>query len=236
MKAVLALFGLRLRLLRNRLQVGSRAGRIGMGFLRACAYFIAFAFLRFGAAVMADTAREAGQQFGPAAGTFFFSASLAVAAAIIFVVNLLVFAAEEFDTTDSSRDTAFLLSLPLTLRQVVWAKSLLRSTVDVDGLFLLAPLLWSLFLVFPGGFLGGALTLALFFLVELSAILAAMAVFVWTVQAVRYDRLEALRLVLRLVLPGLASVSIVALRHSVKSGSLAVWARRSPPTSRWCWW
>jgi len=226
MNAVLMLFRLRLRLLRNRLRVGSRAGRIGMGLLRGCAYLMAFAFLRFGATVMAETARDAGRRFGAPAEVFFFTSTLLVASAIIFVVNLLVFAAEEFDTSDSTRDTAFLLSLPLTLRQVVWAKSLLRSTVDVYGVFLLLPLLWSVLLAFPAGPAGLVLVLLLFFLVELSAILAAMALFVWTAQLVRYDRLEALRLALGLVLPGLASGAIVLLRHSVNTGALGAWSAR----------
>ena len=108
---------------------------------------------------------------------------------IIFVVNLLVFAAEEFDTSDTTRDTAFLLSMPLTFRQVVWGKSLLRSTVDVYGVFLLGPLLWSLYMVHGGGLPALGLALVTFFLVELTAILAAMALFVWTAQVVRYDRL-----------------------------------------------
>ena len=226
MRGVLALFALRLRLLRNRLRVGSRAGRVGMGVLRGSAYLMGFAFLRFGATVVADTARGAGERFGQPAEVFFFAASLLVASAIIFVVNLLVFAAEEFDTSDSTRDTAFLLSLPLTLRQVVWAKSLLRSTVDVYGVFLLAPLLWALHLAYPAGVAGALLTLVLFLAVELTAILLAMALFVWTAQFVRYDRLETIRLALGLVLPGLASGAIVLLRHSVNTGALGEWSAR----------
>lgn len=58
MKAVLALFALRVRLLRNRLRVGSSAGRIGMSLLRACAYLLGFAFLRFGSILIAETGRE----------------------------------------------------------------------------------------------------------------------------------------------------------------------------------
>src|SRR5262249_53985824 len=107
MRAVLALFALRLRLLRNRLRVRRRAGRVGRGFLRGGACRMAFAFLRFGGLLMAETARDAGRRFGASTEEFFFSASLLLASAIIFVVNLLVFAAEEFDTTDSTRDTAF---------------------------------------------------------------------------------------------------------------------------------
>ena len=225
MYAIWTLFALRIRLLRNRLRVGSRAGRVGMLLLRSSAYLMGFAFLRFGSKVMAETARDAATRYGAPAGEFFFAASLGMATAIIFVVNLLVFAAEEFDTTDSTRDTAFLLSLPVSLRQVVWAKALLRSTVDVYGVFLLVPLLWGLWLTHPSGLAGALLAVLLFFLIELSAILFAMAAFVWTAQVVRYDRLELIRLALGLVLPGLASGAIVMLRHSVNNGALATWSR-----------
>jgi membrane protease YdiL (CAAX protease family) len=226
MKAVLALFALRIRLLTNRLKIGSRAGRIGMGFLRACSYILVFAFLRFGALILADTGANAGNRFGLPAQVFFFQATALMTFAIIFVVNLLVFAAEEFDITDSTRDTAFLLSLPLTLRQVVWAKSLLRSTVDVYGVFLLVPLIWALVKCSGCGGVGILLAVPIFFSIELAAILLAMALFIWTARLVPYHRLEAVRLALGLVLPGLASVAITLLRASVDSGMLVHWTAR----------
>jgi membrane protease YdiL (CAAX protease family) len=233
MRAVLALFALRIRLLTNRLKIGSRAGRIGMGLLRACSYILVFAFLRFGALILAETGASAGRRFGIPAQIFFFQATALMTFAIIFVVNLLVFAAEEFDVTDSTRDTAFLLSLPLTLRQVVWAKSLLRSTVDVYGVFLLVPLIWALLKCSGASVFGVVAAAPIFFSIELAAILSAMALFIWTARFVPYHRLEAVRLALGLVLPGLASVAIMLLRASVDSGALVAWTARYGQSVSW---
>ncbi|MBI2943996.1 MAG: CPBP family intramembrane metalloprotease [Candidatus Wallbacteria bacterium] len=175
--------------------------------MRAVGAFLMFAFLRFVTLNILETFRGARS---PGEVVFLASSALAASLAMLWVFDLLVFVADEFQLGTDANDFEFLLSLPLPFGSIVWAKVLLRAGLDLVGLSTMMPVLVATALHFELPWHQWPLLYAVYFVLEVAAGLAAVIAFFGLAQVLSLGHLETLRLLIGFALPFAAGALVSA--------------------------
>ncbi|MBI4863256.1 MAG: CPBP family intramembrane metalloprotease [Candidatus Riflebacteria bacterium] len=220
MDRIWALIRVKLTIVGNRLSTGSASSRAWPLLFRTVSLLLLLALLRFAVTWLEETGRFVVSRYGFEVFRTFTNLSLVTGLLLSMFVNLLVFVSEEFDATEATRDTNLLLALPLTLRQIVWAKVILRTFQDMYGLCLLVPPLvvyGRIMGLSSWGYLGlGAIYVAL----EIGQGFVGMVVYLAGAHRLSRSRLETFKLVVGLFLPALLAVMAAMLKESVNDGRI----------------